>query len=144
MRLEDVFIAKGLVQPDDLKRASNDRVTPSPVILDRLRALKLVTSEQIESVLQTRPQAVPASVEETGVSAAMLQTLLLKALHRGVHELPGLVELLRLPGHVLTALLDEAVARKLIKVSGASERSTIPMLDYALTAAGRGAAAEAT
>jgi hypothetical protein len=143
MQLEDVFIAKGLVRPDDLNRAVNDRVVPSPVILDRLRALKLATSEQIESVLQTRPQAAPVSVEETGVSGAMLQALLLKGLHRGIHELPGLVELLRLPGQVLTALLDEAVARKLIKVSGASERGTIPMLDYALTAAGRAAADEA-
>jgi hypothetical protein len=143
MRLEEVLVAKGLVQPGDLERAVNGGLVPGMAIADRLMAMKLVTPEQIESVMQTRPQAVPASVEETGISAAMLLALLLKGLQRGIDDLTGLVDLLRLPGHVVTALLDEAVGRKLVKVSGAEARSTIPVLNYALTPAGRAAAAEA-
>jgi hypothetical protein len=143
MRLEDVFVAKELLEPNDLKQAINGGVAPGTAVADRLVALKLVSPEQIESVLQARPQALPGSVEATGVSPAMLLALLLKGLLRGIDDLPGLVDLLRLPGHVVTALLDEAVARKLVKVAGAEARSTIPVLNYALTAAGRSAAAEA-
>jgi predicted ATPase with chaperone activity len=143
MRLEEVFVAKGILQPADLARALDGPPRPGIAVTDRLLALELITPEQIDSVLQTRPQAGPASVAETGVSPALLLALLLKALQRGVDDLPGLVDLLRLPGHVVTALLDEAVARKLVKVSGAEARSTIPVLNYALTPAGRTAAAEA-
>src|SRR5262249_21948500 len=90
-----------------------------------------------------RPQLLPASLEGTGVSEALLLALLLKALQRGIADLPGLVDLLRLPGHVVTALLDQAIARKLVRITGAEARSAILVLTYSLTPAGRAAAVEA-
>ena len=47
MRLEDVFVAKGLVRSDDLQRAANGRPASGLALADRLVALKLITPEQI-------------------------------------------------------------------------------------------------
>ena len=86
----------------------------------------------------------PASAAATGVSHATLFSLVLKALHGGRAEnLPELVQLLKLPGHIISGLVDEAIALDLLKVTGAAGDSPLPILMYSLTIAGRAAAAEA-
>jgi predicted ATPase with chaperone activity len=83
-------------------------------------------------------------VESTGVTRSTLQALLLKALYRGgVDSLPGLSEMLKLPSHIVGTLIEEAVEHKLLKVTGATARSTLPVLTYSLTPSGRLAAVEA-
>jgi len=90
------------------------------------------------------PPPLPTTVEETGISTRMLQSLLLKSLHRGgIDTLPGLVETMRLPSAIVSALLQEAVEQNLLKVTGSRARSTLPVLTYSLTVAGRATADEA-
>ena len=79
-----------------------------------------------------------------GVSRATLQALLLKAIYRGgVDSLPGLSQTLKLPSHVIGTLIEEAIDQKLLKVTGATARITLPVLTYSLTPSGRSAAIEA-
>jgi hypothetical protein len=144
MRLEDILVAEGIVRPADLELAAERSEIRGGRLSDNLLALKLVTPEQISAALQMLPPVMPGSIEETGVSRSTLQALLLKGIYRGgVDSLPGLVELLKLPSHVIGWLLEEAIEQKLLKVTGASGRGTIPVLTYSLTAGGRGAVSEA-
>ena len=144
MRLEDILVAEGMVRPADLQRAAERSEVRGGRLTENLLALRLVTPEQIKAAQQMMPPAIPASIEDTGVTRATLQALLLKAIYRGgVDSQPGLVELLKLPSHIIGALLEEAIEQKLLKVTGASGRSTIPVLTYSLTSTGRGAVAEA-
>ncbi len=144
MRLEEMLVAEGVVRPADLERAAERGQMRGGRITDNLLALKLVTPEQIAAAMKMMPPAIPSSIEGTGVTRATLHALLLKALYRGgVDSLPGLVELIKLPSHIIAGLIDEAIEQKLLKVTGAHGRSTIPVLTYSLTPAGRGAVAEA-
>ncbi len=144
MRLEEFLVAEGVIRPADLARAMERSEARGGRITDNLLALKLVTPEQIDTALHTMPPALPSTVEGTDVSRATLHGLLLKALYRGgVDSLPGLSQTLKLPSHVVGTLIDEALELKLLKVTGAAARITLPVLTYSLTAAGRSAAMEA-
>src|SRR5471030_2521532 len=144
MRLEEFLVAEGMIRPIDLARAAERSETCGGRITDNLLALKLVTPEQIDTALHMMPPALPSSVENTGVSRGMLHALLLKAIYRGgVDSLPSISEMLRLPSHVVGILIEEAIEQKLLKVTGATARVTLPVLTYSLTAAGRVAAIEA-
>jgi len=144
MRLEEFLVAEGVIRPIDLARAAERSETRGGRIMDNLLALELVTAEQIDAALHMMPPALPSSVENTGVTRSTLHALLLKALYRGgVDSLPGLGETLKLPSHVVGTLIEEAVEHKLLKVTGATARSTLPVLTYSLTPAGRLAAIEA-
>lgn len=144
MRLEEFLVAEGVIRPADLARAMERSEARGGRITDNLLALKLVTPEQIDTALHTMPPALPSTVESTGVSRSTLHALLLKALYRGgVDSLPGLSQTLKLPSHVVGTLIEEALELKLLKVTGAAARITLPVLTYSLTAAGRSAAMEA-
>src|ERR1700741_2419894 len=144
MRLEEFLVAEGVIRPIDLARAAERSETRGGRITDNLLALELVTAEQIDAALHMMPPALPSSVENTGVTRSTLHALLLKALYRGgVDSLPGLGETLKRPSHVVGTLIEEAVEHKLLKVTGATARSTLPVLTYSLTPAGRLAAIEA-
>jgi len=144
MRLEEFLVAEGVIRPADLARAMERSEARGGRITDNLLALKLVTPEQIDTALHTMPPALPSTVEATGVSRSTLHALLLKALYRGgVDSLPGLSQTLKLPSHVVGTLIEEALELKLLKVTGAAARITLPVLTYSLTAAGRSAAMEA-
>ncbi len=144
MRLEEFLVAEGVIRPTDLARAVERSEARGGRVTDNLLALKLVTPEQIDTALHTMPPALPATVEATGVSRATLHALLLKAIFRGgVDSLPGLSQTLKLPSHVIGTLIEEAIDQKLLKVTGATARITLPVLTYSLTSAGRAAAIEA-
>ena len=86
----------------------------------------------------------PSSANDAGVKRSTLLSLVLKALHAGRAEsLPEMSDLLKLSGHVISGLMDEAFRDDLVKVTGANESSGIPILTYSLTATGRRLAAEA-
>ena len=141
MRLEEFLLAEGVIRPADLARAVERSEARGGRIADNLLALKLVTPEQIDTALHTMPPALPSSLDATGVSRSTLHSLLLKALYRGgVDSLPGLGQTLRLPSHVISTLIEEAIEQKLLKVTGATARITLPVLTYSLTASGRLAA----
>src|SRR5881394_2392557 len=129
MRLEEFLVAEGMIRPVDLARAAERSEQRGGRITDNLLALKLVTPEQIDAALHMMPPALPSSVESTGISRSTLHALVLKALYRGgVDSLPGLSELLKLPSHVIGTLVEEAIDLKLLKVTGATARSTLPVL----------------
>ena len=144
MRLEEFLVAEGMIRPIDLARAAERSEIRGGRITDNLLALKLVTPEQIDAALHMMPPALPSSVENTGVTRSTLHALVLKALYRGgVDSLPGLSETLKLPSHVVGLLVEEAIGHKLLKVTGATARSTLPVLTYSLTPSGRAAAIDA-
>jgi len=144
MRLEEFLVAEGVIRPVDLARAVERSEARGGRITDNLLALKLVTPEQIQTALHTMPPHLPASVDATGIARSILHGLLLKALYRGsVDNLPGLSQTLKLPSHVIGTLIEEAIEQKLLKVTGATARITLPVLTYTLTTAGRLAAIEA-
>jgi energy-coupling factor transporter ATP-binding protein EcfA2 len=144
MRLEEFLVAEGMIRPVDLARAAERTELRGGRITDNLLALKLVTPEQIDNALHMMPPALPSSVESTGVTRSTLHALLLKALYRGgVDSLPGLGETLKLPSHVVGTLIEEAIEHKLLKVTGATARGTLPVLTYSLTPSGRLSAIEA-
>ena len=129
MHLEEFLVAEGMIRPVDLARAAERSELRGGRITDNLLALKLVTPEQIDAALQMMPPALPSSVENTGISRSTLHALVLKALYRGgVDSLPGLSEMMKLPSHVVGTLVEEAIEQKLLKVTGATARSTLPVL----------------
>jgi len=145
MQLEDLLVAKGLVQPADLERAAERRLKHGGPLADSLLALRLITLEQLNAVLQMTPPAMPSTVAETGIAERTLMALLLKGIYSGgADTVPKLSDLLKLPPAVLQGLLQEANSQKLVKVVGSEGQGTIPVLTYALTEGGRDAAAEST
>ena len=144
MRLEELLVAKGMVQPADMARAAERRLARGGALAENLVALDLVTPEQIDA-LQLLPRPVmPSTAEATGVARSTLITLLLKGLHRaGADSLPALAELLCLSGPVVAGLVEEVVEAKLLKVTGSNRRGALPVLTYSLTPAGRAAVADA-
>jgi hypothetical protein len=145
MRLEDLLVAKGLVQPADLQRAGERRLKHGGPLADSLLALRLITLEQLNALLQMTPPAMPSTVAGTGITERTMLYLVLKGLYSsGADTVPKLSDLLKLPPTVLEKLLQEANALKLVRVVGSEGQGTIPVLTYALTEAGRDAAAEAT
>ncbi len=144
VRVEELLIAKGFVRPADMECATERRRVRGEPITKSLLALSLVTPDQVDAALRMTPPSAPASVNETGIRRRTLLSLLLKGLHRaGADTLPALVDMLRLPGAVVSSLLQDAVERDLLKVTGSDARSALPVLTYSLTAAGRVAVAEA-
>ena len=144
MRLEELLVAQGVVQASDLERAAERRQARGGPLADSLLALRLITLEQLNAVLQMAPPGLPASVAETGVGRRALLALLLKTLHSaGADNIPALAGQLKLPSSVVGGLVEEAIEQKLLKVTGSNGRTTMPVLTYSLAESGRDAVAEA-
>jgi len=144
MRLEELLVAKGVVEQADLERAVERRRSRGGELAENLVALNLVTPEQIVALQPLSRPAMPATAEGTGVARSTLISLVLKALHRaGADNTPALAQLLCLPGNVVQDLVEEAVERKLLRVTGSNRGGAIPVLTYSLANAGRNAVADA-
>jgi len=144
MRLEELLVAKGMVEPADVERAVERGHARGGELAENLVALKLVTPEQIVALQPAARPVMPATAEDTEITRSTLVAMLLKALHRaGADNTPALAELLCLPGNVVVNLVEEAVERKLLKVTGSNRRGAIPVLTYSLTGAGRNAVGDA-
>lgn len=144
MRLEELLMAQGVVQASDLERAAERRQARGGPLADSLLALRLVTLEQLNAVLQMTPPALPGSVAETGIGRRALLALLLKTLHNGgADNIPALAGQLRLSSSVVGSLVEEAIEQKLLKVTGSNGRTTMPVLTYSFTETGREAVGEA-
>jgi hypothetical protein len=144
MRLEELLVAKGLVGPADLERAVERRLQRGGQLADSLLALRLITLEQLSTVLQMTPPPTPSTAEETGISPRALLGLILKAIHfGGADTVPKLVGLLKLPTSVIGGIIQEAIDQNLLRTAGSEGRGAIPVLTYALSETGRSAAFEA-
>ena len=145
MRLEELLLANGIVGPTDLKRAAERRQKWGGQLSDNLLALRLVSLEQLNALLQMTPPATPSSIPETGLSTRVLLGLVLKAIQSGgVDTVPKLVEALKLPSNLCQIVAQEGIDQRLLKIVGSDgSNGSLPILTYALTELGRGAAAEA-
>jgi hypothetical protein len=143
MQLGDILIGRGLVTAADIDSALARQLTEGGRLGDNLIAMELLTAEQLATVINTAP-AVPASLEETGISARNLLNLLLKfMLVEGCETLLDLAERLKLPRRAVQQLLDEAVHQKLIQAVGAAPGGLALSIRHALSENGRAAAKEA-
>jgi energy-coupling factor transporter ATP-binding protein EcfA2 len=144
MRLEELLVANGIVDPADLKRAAERRQKWGGQLSDNLLALRLVSLEQLNALLQMTPPANPTTLAETGLSVRALLGLVLKAVQSGgVDTVPKLVETLKLPSNLIQILVQEGVNQRVLKIVGSDGIGSLPVLTYALTELGRKAAAEA-
>jgi energy-coupling factor transporter ATP-binding protein EcfA2 len=144
MRLEELLVANGIVDPADIQRAAERRLKWGGQLSDNLLALRLVSLEQLNALLQMTPPATPTSLAETGLSSRALMGLVLKAIQSGgVDTVPKLVEILRLPSNLVQILAQEGVNQRFLKIVGSDGNGSLPILTYAMTEMGRSAAAEA-
>src|SRR5260370_9035189 len=142
MQLGDILIGRGLVTAADIDAALARQLTEGGRLGDNLIAMELLTAEQLATVINTAP-AVPASLEETGISARNLLNLLLKfMLVEGCETLLDLAERLKLPRRAVQQLLDEAVHQKLIQAVGAAPGGLALSIRHALSENARAAAKE--
>src|SRR5690349_17560899 len=140
MRLEELLLANGIVDPADLKRAAERRQKWGGQLSDNLLALRLVSLEQLNTLLQMTPPTTPASLADTGLSPRALMNLMLKAIHSGgVDTVPKLVDVLKLPSNLVQTLAQEGIHQRLLKIVGSDGMGgSLPVLTYALTELGRG------
>src|SRR5438094_764163 len=97
MFLGDILVGRGLVSAADIDAALARQLTEGGRLGDNLIAMGRLTAEQLAEVMNTAP-AVPASLEETGISQRSLLNLLLKfMLIEGCETLLDLAERLKLP-----------------------------------------------
>src|ERR1051325_1581819 len=75
MRLEELLVANGIVDPADIKRAADRRLRWGGQLSDNLLALPLVSLEQLNALLQMTPPPTPASIDEPGISMRFLMGL---------------------------------------------------------------------
>jgi hypothetical protein len=93
-------------------------------------------AEKLEARPQPKPQAPPASIEETGLHPDTLSQLMLKTLVAGEATGTQLADRMRLPYSVLDAMIQHARVEKLIEVKGAGGTGNAGYR-YALTDLGR-------
>src|SRR5262245_27042624 len=102
MQVEELLIAKGMLQPSDLERAAVRRRERGGRITDSLLALGLVSLEQLHALHTIAPPAAPVSIDSTGIGTRSLLRFLIKAIHiAGMDSAPRLVEMLKLPSGVV-------------------------------------------
>jgi hypothetical protein len=144
MEVEELLLAKGLLQADQLDQAAARRRQKGGRLTDHLLALRLITLEQLDAVLRMMPPPAPTSASETGIPSRTLLRLLLKAMIVSASDTaPKLSESLRLPLGVVEEMLQSAVDQKLVEITGSEAGVAIPILTYSLTEVGREWAQEA-
>src|SRR5438105_1485024 len=143
MQLGDILVGRGLVNAADIEAALARQLTEGGRLGDNLIAMGLLTAEQLAEVMNTAP-AVPANLEETGISPRSLLNLMLKfMLIEGCETVLDLAERLKLPRRGVQQLIDDAVQQRLIQAVGTAPGGLALSIRHALSETGRGAAKEA-
>jgi len=142
MELGDRLIVRGLVTPADVEAALARQVKDGGRLGENLIAMGVVTADQIAAVVNSAP-AIPASIEETGVSERNLMHLLLKFMHaESAETVLHLADRMKLPRALIGKLVEEAVRQRYIGATGATSDLAYST-HYALTEGGRTAVREA-
>jgi predicted ATPase with chaperone activity len=137
MRLGDILVAQGLVTEADVAEAMEQQKTQSGRLGDVLIASGKLKAIDLEAVIHGAP-AVPATIEETGLSLTDLLNLAMKTMYTAGAETPSAVsDMLKLPGRVIQVLFENAKERKLLDVLGAAGLRVNSELRYALTEKGK-------
>ena len=136
MQLGDLLVAQGQVTPDDVERALDRQSKQGGRLGDNLVVLGAISQDELDAVFHRAPTA-PRSMVDTGVSVTSLQRLMLKSMLVDGFETPTeLVERMKLPFSVVTALLQNAGDKKLVEALGAGGIRANE-LRYGLTSRGR-------
>jgi hypothetical protein len=143
MRLGDILLYRGLVSVEGLERALKRQREQSGRLGESLLELGLITRDQLNAVLEETPPA-PFNVAQTGIARGNLLALMLKFMRAESLELiPDLAIRMGLQNAVVQELLEEATTQKLVHVLGSTLVGLVRYMRYALSDAGRAAAAEA-
>ncbi|MFO1059971.1 MAG: hypothetical protein U1E53_23770 [Dongiaceae bacterium] len=117
---------------------------PGRRLLEHLRRLDAAGPDQLSMAVRIQPPPAPTTIAETGVPELLLTRMLLKTMHVGaLRTVPELVHALKLAPVVVQALLQGAIDRRLIEVSGAQLQGAIPIVEHVLSERGRDWAADA-
>jgi len=137
-RLGDILTATGMATPQDIQYALKRQREKGGRLGDNLVELGIIDETELQAVLHAKPDA-PRSIEDTGIGIGNLLKLLIKAIHASALETPSQMKrMLKLPsGSVISALLDEAVDRKLLAVLGSNGEVAHSENRYSLSEAGR-------
>ncbi len=143
MRLGDILLMRGLVRSSDIETAIERQRMEGGRLGDNLIALGLMTTEQLFAVMDETP-VMPRTVAETGVSRGLLLGMVLKFMRAASCEtVPELAQRIHLAHSVVQEIIDDAVTQKLVHVLGSINSGIVRYIRYALSDAGRAAAAEA-
>src|SRR5689334_8513268 len=143
MQLDELLVARGLLQSADIERAAARRRERGGKLVDNLLALRLISLQQLDAVLRMIPPPAPSSIEESGIGERNLLRLLVTAMYvGGDNTAPKLTETLKLPSGIVVELLQIAMDRKLAEIVGTEAGATIRVVIYALTEQGRAWAIE--
>ncbi|HEX9810089.1 MAG TPA: ATPase [Alphaproteobacteria bacterium] len=144
MLLGDILFAKGLVSQEDIQNAITEQHENGGRIGDCLVKLGALTAEQLDEVLHETPEA-PRNLDEIDIEPMILLQLMVKGIYAENLDLPSAVsDAMMLPIAIVNTLLEEAVDRKLLEVTGQAQSSLSGLgeLRYALTGSGRAWAAD--
>ncbi|MFI4947580.1 MAG: ATPase [Alphaproteobacteria bacterium] len=142
MELGERLIAKGLASAADIEAALARQTTDGGRLGDNLIAMGVVTADQIASIINSAP-AIPASIEDSGVSERTLLHLLLKFMHAEACEtVLELADRIKLPRSLIGKLVEEALRQRYIGATGATSDLALST-HYSLTEQGRNAVKEA-
>ncbi len=143
MRLGDILLMRGLVRSTDIETAIERQRMEGGRLGDNLIALGLMTTEQLFAVMDETP-VMPRTVAETGISRGLLLGMILKFMRAASCEtVPELAHRIHLAHSVVQEIVDDAITQKLVHVLGSINSGIVRYIRYALSDAGRAAAAEA-
>lgn len=103
---------------------------------ENLVAASALTKEQLDAFLQRTP-AEPEDIEATGIDENELLSLLMKLIHNGrLESVRQFIDAIKLPSHIVLALVRTAVERKLIFTLGLRNSDNSMDIKYAVTEEG--------
>jgi energy-coupling factor transporter ATP-binding protein EcfA2 len=143
MRLGEILVAQGLVTAADVEAAGKRQLTEGGRLGENLIALRLLTADQLASIIRSIP-SVPPTLAETGIAPRNLLYLLLKFMHlESCGTVPELADRMKLPHRLVQQLIDDALQQKLLQAMGSTPNGAAFSIRYALTDQGRAAARDA-
>ena len=126
--LGDILVAKGLVSQDDIQRAMEYQRENGGRLGDNLVALEMVSTEQIEAVLNEWPKP-PLGLEDIDLDAGFLLQLMIKGMHmENLETASQISQAMALPNSIVSALLKDATDRKLAAALGQADTGGVGAL----------------
>src|SRR5450432_951042 len=143
MRLGDLLIRAKRVTEEDVTRALTRSREKGGRLGDNLVALGAIDQRTLDSYLRRIP-AEPGSVAATGIDENDLVMLLMKLIYSSrLDNVRQFIDAIKLPYHIVTALVRMAVDRQLLHALGTRNSSNPLDMGYAMTEAGQRRAVDA-
>ena len=142
MAIGELLRAKGIITGEQLEKVLHQQKIAGGRLGDNLVALKYISRENLEAILQEPPH-IPKTAAETELDGNFLLNCLLRTMYvSALQTIPELSEQIKLTRGVVEELLTFAKKEALIEIRGPSEKNH-NIMRYALTNAGKERANEA-